>query len=77
MSAPEKKWLNEYNARIREEVGKYLKETMRNEAFYWMMNKTQHVIEYLPESEYKGSGASVFSNITILGILSILLTLNL
>lgn len=58
MSAPEKKWLNEYNARIREEVGKYLKEEKLDEAFYWMMNKTQHVIEYLPESDYKGSDAT-------------------
>lgn len=77
MSAPEKKWLNEYNARIREEVGKYLKETIRMEAFYWMMNKTQHVIEYLPESEYKGSGASRFSNLPIYGFISVLILLKL
>lgn len=71
MSAPEKKWLNDYNARIREEVGKYLKESMRTEAFYWMMNKTQHVIEYLPESDYKGSGAHCFTNLVFLGLLPI------
>ncbi|XP_063704298.1 uncharacterized protein LOC134833781 isoform X2 [Culicoides brevitarsis] len=75
MSAPEKKWLNDYNARIREEVGKYLKETIRNEAFYWMMNKTQHVIEYLPESDYKSiGGTNCF--ITSFGIVFIGLLLN-
>lgn len=75
MSAPEKKWLNEYNARVREEVGKYLKETMKIEAFYWMMNKTQHVIEYLPESEYKGSSAARFTNVLYHLLISVLFSL--
>lgn len=77
MSAPEKKWLNDYNARIREEVGKYLKETMRMQAFYWMMNQTQHVIEYLPESDYKGSGAACFQRLPIIILLPALIIFKL
>lgn len=49
----QKRWLNEYNARIRTLVGDELKAQMNMQAFYWMMNKTVHVIEYYPESEYR------------------------
>lgn len=49
----QKKWLNQYNARIRTEVGDELKAQFNMQAFYWMMNKTMHVIEYYPESEYR------------------------
>uniref|UniRef100_A0A336MES5 CSON010922 protein n=1 Tax=Culicoides sonorensis TaxID=179676 RepID=A0A336MES5_CULSO len=76
MSAPEKKWLNDYNAKIREEVGKFLKENMKMDAFYWMMNKTQHVIEYLPESEYKaraGSQLSCSPNVVFVVVYSLFL----
>ncbi|CAO1403440.1 unnamed protein product [Diamesa hyperborea] len=52
LSVQEKKWLNEYNARIREHVGDELKKQLKMQAFYWMMNKTAHITEFLPESEY-------------------------
>lgn len=58
----QKRWLNDYNARIRNLVGEELKAQMNMQAFYWMMNKTRHIIEYLPESEYRlitGSSSSI------------------
>lgn len=58
LSSQEKRWLNEYNAKIREFVGEELKKQLKMQAFYWMMNKTKHVIEYLPEEEYRRSGGS-------------------
>lgn len=45
--------LNDYNAKIRTKVGEELKAQLNMQAFYWMMNKTAHIIEYLPESEYR------------------------
>lgn len=39
LSATEKRWLNDYNARIREHVGEELKKRNRMNAFYWMMNR--------------------------------------
>lgn len=57
LSSQEKRWLNEYNARIREFVGEELKKKLKMQAFYWMMNKTKHVIEYLPEEDYRRGGA--------------------
>lgn len=57
LSSQEKRWLNEYNAKIREFVGEELKKRLKMQVFYWMMNKTKHVIEYLPEEDYRGSGA--------------------
>ena len=57
LSTQEKRWLNEYNAKIREFVGEHLKKQFKMQAFYWMMNKTGHVIEYLPEEEYRRSAA--------------------
>lgn len=54
----QKRWLNEYNARIRDLVGEELKLQMNMQAFYWMMNKTRHIIEYYPESEYRKHNSS-------------------
>lgn len=34
-------------------VGEELKTQYNMQAFYWMINKTMHVIEYYPESEYR------------------------
>lgn len=50
----QKRWLNEYNAKIRELVGEELKRQSNMPAFYWMMNKTRHIREYLPREEYNG-----------------------
>ncbi|XP_058057335.1 xaa-Pro aminopeptidase ApepP [Anopheles bellator] len=55
LSVPEKKWLNEYNARIRQQVGDELKRKHKMDAFYWMMNKTRHVPEYLTEQDVHGT----------------------
>ncbi|XP_053672151.1 uncharacterized protein LOC128722505 [Anopheles nili] len=55
LSVPEKKWLNDYNARIREYVGEELKRKHKMDAFYWMMNKTSHVPKYLTEADYPGA----------------------
>ena len=37
----QKRWLNEYNAKIRDLVGDELKKQKNMQAFYWMMNKTR------------------------------------
>ncbi|EDW83651.1 uncharacterized protein Dwil_GK13723 [Drosophila willistoni] len=60
LSAVEKRLLNDYNAKIRNEVGDELKRLGNMKAFYWMMNKTRHIREYLPEDEYRAAtgGAS-------------------
>lgn len=58
----QKKWINEYNAKIRELVGEELKKQLNMQAFYWMMNKTRHIIEYLPENEYRRVNGSYSKN---------------
>lgn len=45
-------WLNEYNANIREIVGDELKKQNKMETFYWMMNQTEYIPQYLTEQEY-------------------------
>lgn len=57
----QKRWLNDYNSKIREFVGAELKKQLKFDAFYWMMNKTGHVIEYLPQSDYRSSNSNVLS----------------
>ncbi|KAI4460319.1 xaa-pro aminopeptidase 1 [Holotrichia oblita] len=37
------RWLNDYNSKIREYVGKELKNQGEVEAFYWMMKRTEHI----------------------------------
>lgn len=53
LSTQEKRWLNKYNAAIRQLVGEELKKQPSAQAFFWMMNQTGHIIEYYPESEYR------------------------
>ncbi|XP_024871285.1 xaa-Pro aminopeptidase 1-like isoform X1 [Temnothorax curvispinosus] len=48
-----RRWLNNYNKRIREEVGAELKKNLKMKAFYWMMVKTTSI----PET---GSGGHFF-----------------
>ncbi|EDW28141.1 GL27147 [Drosophila persimilis] len=57
LSAVEKRLLNEYNAKIRNDIGDELKRLGNMRAFYWMMNKTRHIREYLPEDEYRSATA--------------------
>ncbi|XP_034665747.1 xaa-Pro aminopeptidase 2 [Drosophila subobscura] len=63
LSAVEKRLLNDYNAKIRDEIGNELKRLGNMRAFYWMMNKTRHIREYLPEDEYRSAieGSSLTS----------------
>ncbi|XP_017041184.1 xaa-Pro aminopeptidase 2 [Drosophila ficusphila] len=60
LSAAEKRLLNEYNAKIRNDVGGELKRVGDMQGFHWMMTKTRHIREYLPEDEYRSAlnGAS-------------------
>ncbi|KAH8375879.1 xaa-Pro aminopeptidase 1 [Drosophila serrata] len=77
LSAAEKRLLNEYNARIRNDIGDELKRLGNMRAFYWMMNKTRHIREYLPEDEYRsatggGSGGHTTVPLLILGLTIVL-----
>lgn len=55
LSSDEKRMLNKYNAIIRKQVGDELKRLGNMKAFHWMMNKTRHIREYLPEDEYRAA----------------------
>ncbi|XP_067618763.1 xaa-Pro aminopeptidase 2 isoform X2 [Eurosta solidaginis] len=74
LNAMEKRYLNEYNAKVRELVGGELKRQGNMQAFYWMMNKTRHVREYLPEDDYRaargaGNRTSSFLTVTVPAVL--------
>ncbi|KAF5298629.1 hypothetical protein FQR65_LT09725 [Abscondita terminalis] len=43
LSNQQKNWLNNYNIRIRSLVGAELKRQNATDAFYWMMDNTQHI----------------------------------
>ncbi|KAF5287703.1 hypothetical protein FQA39_LY15803 [Lamprigera yunnana] len=43
LSNQQKRWMNNYNARIRTLVGAELKRQNATDAFYWMMDNTQHI----------------------------------
>lgn len=45
LTSPHRRWLNNYNKRIREEVGAELKKNLKMKAFYWMMAKTMTIPE--------------------------------
>ncbi|XP_071455726.1 xaa-Pro aminopeptidase 1-like [Hetaerina americana] len=45
LSNEQRRMLNDYNARVRTEVGAELKRQKRMRGFYWMMSKTLHVPE--------------------------------
>ncbi|EDW97136.1 probable Xaa-Pro aminopeptidase P [Drosophila yakuba] len=77
LSAAEKRLLNEYNAKIRNDIGDELKRLGNMRAFYWMMNQTRHIREYLPEDEYRsatagGSCGHLTSPLIILGLMIVL-----
>ncbi|XP_020295575.1 xaa-Pro aminopeptidase 1-like isoform X2 [Pseudomyrmex gracilis] len=46
-----RRWLNNYNKRIREEVGTELKKRLKMKAFYWMMMKTMTIPESSSNSQ--------------------------
>ncbi|KYM95234.1 Xaa-Pro aminopeptidase 1 [Cyphomyrmex costatus] len=45
LTSPHRRWLNNYNRRIRKEVGAELKKNLKMKAFYWMMAKTTTIPE--------------------------------
>ncbi|XP_055524696.1 xaa-Pro aminopeptidase ApepP [Wyeomyia smithii] len=53
LSTTEVKWINDYNARIRQLVGDELKRKQKMDAFYWMMNKTRNI----PDPLHSGTDA--------------------
>ncbi|XP_058813731.1 xaa-Pro aminopeptidase ApepP isoform X2 [Topomyia yanbarensis] len=57
LSTTEVKWINDYNARIRQLVGDELKRKQKMEAFYWMMNKTRNI----PDPTHSGAYATVMT----------------
>ncbi|KXJ79015.1 hypothetical protein RP20_CCG001990 [Aedes albopictus] len=61
------KWMNDYNARIRQLVGDELKRKQKMEAFYWMMNKTRNIPEYRSEADY-GAAGSVSLNFRVVAL---------
>ncbi|KFB44673.1 AGAP004109-PA-like protein [Anopheles sinensis] len=71
LSVPEIKWLNGYNARIRELVGSELKRMHKMDAFYWMMNKTSHVCE----SNCASFAISTFGHLSLANIFTVVLLL--
>lgn len=75
LSVPEKKWLNGYNARIRQLVGSELKRMHKMDAFYWMMNKTRHVPEFVSESEYNGGAAANHGRLCFANVVTIVVLL--
>jgi len=47
----QRRWLSNYNKRIREEVGAELKKRLKMKAFYWMMMKTATIPETSSSSQ--------------------------
>lgn len=78
LSSDEKRMLNKYNAKIRKEVGDELKKLGNMKAFYWMMNKTRHVREYLPEDEYRaamGGGCHAHTHLPLFAVVLTILAI--
>ncbi|PNF28969.1 Xaa-Pro aminopeptidase 1 [Cryptotermes secundus] len=55
LSPQHRKWLNDYNTKIRTLVGAELKRQHRLKGFYWMMDKTG----YIPEHDSSSSSGSI------------------
>ncbi|KAF7992374.1 hypothetical protein HCN44_001699 [Aphidius gifuensis] len=65
LSPNHRRWLNDYNQRIRNELGPELKRRLRMPAFEWMMNKTRTIPEWgeVNEKYFVGNSNSLlFSN---------------
>ncbi|XP_039278158.1 probable Xaa-Pro aminopeptidase P isoform X1 [Nilaparvata lugens] len=59
LSPMQRHWLNEYNARIRSEVGAELKRQKRMRAYNWMMKKTKDIPEVCCRASSARSGECV------------------
>lgn len=55
LSAQHRKWLNDYNTKVRTLVGAELKRQHRLKGFYWMMDKTG----YIPEHDSSSASGSI------------------
>lgn len=78
LSSDEKRMLNKYNAIIRKQVGDELKRLGNMKAFYWMMNKTRHIREYLPEDEYRaamGGGDRAHNYLCLIALAVLIVTI--
>ncbi|XP_014481659.1 PREDICTED: xaa-Pro aminopeptidase 1-like isoform X2 [Dinoponera quadriceps] len=60
----QRRWLNNYNKRIREEVGTELKERLKMKAFYWMMLKTATIPETSSNSQSCSGSSASYSHST-------------
>lgn len=67
----QRRWLNNYNTRIRNEVGAELKKQLRMKGFYWMMDRTKHI----PENCGSTAAFSVISDINLVLLLALLPTI--
>ena len=65
--------LNAYNAKIRTLVGEELKRQNNMNAFYWMMNKTGYIKEYLPEDEFYSRNYQDFPKISLTCLIAVVL----
>ncbi|KAK2586968.1 hypothetical protein KPH14_010942 [Odynerus spinipes] len=75
-----RRWLNNYNQRIREEVGGELKKHLRMKGFYWMMKKTNSIPEWCTVDEdvflgHSHSSPSTFKEIH--GLVAIIFIYNI
>ncbi|XP_025988005.1 xaa-Pro aminopeptidase ApepP isoform X2 [Solenopsis invicta] len=67
-----RRWLNNYNKRIREEVGAELKKNLKMKAFYWMMVKTTTIPEtgsggyFFPDSQAMPSTSRQFHVLVVI-----------
>lgn len=71
----QRRWLNEYNKRIRDEVGAELKRQLRPTGYKWMMKNTRNIPEWGPvnrdyfegksEMTSKSSSLNLFNGIII------------
>ncbi|XP_053682697.1 xaa-Pro aminopeptidase ApepP [Sabethes cyaneus] len=62
LSTTEVKWINDYNARIRQLVGDELKRKQKMDGFYWMMNKTRNI----PDPVHSGIDSSHCQSATLI-----------
>ncbi|XP_066586300.1 xaa-Pro aminopeptidase 1 isoform X2 [Prorops nasuta] len=77
LSPLHRRWLNNYNQRVREEVGAELKKQLRMKGFIWMMEKTRSIPEWgsVKEDIFLGhshSAPSGFIHFPLLTILSLI-----
>lgn len=71
----QKQWLNDYNARIRTEVGAELKNQMLIKGYRWMIERTKHIP--MTSAGECGSGASIVNiNLVLLSFFASFVTLS-